>query len=370
MREITDGTVLDEVFRRGRVTRAELATSTGISKPTISESVRRLQEAGLLRESGTRTGRRGRVASFYELDLRAGWVLALEVSQAGLHSSAADLAGREFDSRWEPPVRSGDTDALIQSLRRTARQVLETGRRLHGELRAVSLSVANPVDPTSREIIALPNSPFPEGLVRPHQILADLLEAPLLIDNDVNFAALAERRSGAAREASSFAYLHVGAGLGMAYFLQDQLLRGAHGLAGEIGYLPIRSVDGRRASLAVTLARQGFGRPDAPSIDVVRVTDMIEAAVAGEMPARTALALFADTLAQAIAAICAVNDPELVILDGPIGNHPALQQRVRDSLTEITTLPVRVEGGQVDRAALRGAVHLAVDTGRSALLTG
>ena len=73
LREMTDRAVLDEVLRRGRVTRAEVARDTGITKPTISASIRRMEAAGLLLATGRRTGHRGRVATYYELQLvRAG----------------------------------------------------------------------------------------------------------------------------------------------------------------------------------------------------------------------------------------------------------------------------------------------------------
>src|SRR6476661_6140575 len=67
LRDITDGSVMDQVFSIRRVTRAGLSASTGISKPTISDSVRRLEDAGVLIETGHQTGRRGRIATIYEL---------------------------------------------------------------------------------------------------------------------------------------------------------------------------------------------------------------------------------------------------------------------------------------------------------------
>src|ERR1700678_344356 len=79
LREITDRAVLDKVFHQFRVTRVGLASATGISKPTIWESVRRLVGAGILCAAGSlETGKRGRAATFFELTHTAGWVLALD----------------------------------------------------------------------------------------------------------------------------------------------------------------------------------------------------------------------------------------------------------------------------------------------------
>jgi predicted NBD/HSP70 family sugar kinase len=368
LREMTDRAVLDEVFTHHRVTRAELAASTGISKPTISESVRRLEGAGLLSATGSRTGMRGRVATFYELAPHAGHVLAIAVDQDGVRTLSTDLAGRSFDELHEPPVTPGDVDALIAALRRTVTRSLAIGNTAHGAARAVAMSVANPVDPVTRRIIALPDSPFPEGLLSPGEILADLVQVSVLIDNDVNLAALAERRTGAAVDASSFAYLHVGAGLGLGLYIGDQLVRGAHGLAGEIGYLTTASATGERWTTATALARQGFGRSDAPSNDVQAVLGMISRAEAGDAGAVEAVRRMGATIGQAIAATCVVVDPELVLLGGPIGSSPALLHPVRAAVAEISPSPVRIELGRIGESApLRGALHLALEHGRAQL---
>src|SRR3954452_2310352 len=210
LRDITDRAVLAEVFHHGRVTRAEIATSTGISRPTISESVRRLEQSGLLVETGSRTTRRrGRGATFYEVAPDTGYRVAIAIDQSGIHIRAADLTGAVFDERRRPPAATGDQRALVGEVRAVMTETVTAGGVRNGPLRAVALSVANPVDPDTGDIVALPASPFPEGLVRPAALLADLVPVPVRVDNDVNWAALAERRLGAARDTDTFAYLYV-----------------------------------------------------------------------------------------------------------------------------------------------------------------
>jgi predicted NBD/HSP70 family sugar kinase len=364
LRDITDRAVLAEVFTHGRVTRAEIATRTGISRPTISESVRRLEQSGLLVETGSRTtGRRGRVATFYELTPDTGYVVAIAVDQSGIHTCAADLTGAVFDERRRPPTATGDQDALVGEFRAVLAETVTAGGARSGPLRAVALSVANPVDPGTGDIVALPDSPFPEGLVRPAALLADLVPAPVRVDNDVNWAALAERRLGAARDTDTFAYLYVGAGLGMGLYLADQPVRGVHGLAGEVGYLQEVTAAGTApVTLAETLARSGFGRADAPSMDVSSVLATLDG------PDSTVDG-FAAAIARIIANTCAVIDPGLVLLGGPIGGHRTLLDRVR-AHTADAPIPVRVEAGAITEAAsLRGATVYAVERGREELLT-
>jgi predicted NBD/HSP70 family sugar kinase len=366
LREITDASILAEVFLHGRVTRVGLAETTGISGPTVWESVRRLTDAGLLREAGSReTHGRGRAATYYELTQSAGWVLALTVNQQGVHARAAGMAGDVFAENHQEAGAPGDADSLLKIIRLGVREAAShaDGR---GTLRAVAMSVANPVRPGTSEIVAMPHSPFPEGMLLPSDDIAEIAGAPLLIDNDVNLAALAERQAGPASLVSSFAYLFVGGGLGLALYTGDQLIRGAHGLAGEIGYLPALA-DSELITLAESLARQGFRHTDAPAINVAAVLDIIGQASAGDPAAVTAVREFGTSIGHAVAAACVVADPELVLLGGPIGSQPALLEPVRTAVAQFW--PARVLTSHAGESApLQGALHLALEHGRKLMV--
>lgn len=348
LREVTDRKLFDAVVSRERVTRAELATATGYSKPTVSESVRRLTDGGLLVATGPQeTGRRGRVGTFYELGAKAGWVLAVEVDQSGVQAWSTDLAGRVLHRHDRPPGHAGDTRALADAVRAVVTSAV--GQADTGPLRAVAVSMANPVHPTTHEVIALPGSPFPEGLLSPAEVLADLVAAPVLVDNDVNLAALAEQGTVGA---SSFAYVYVGAGLGLGLYLGDRLVRGAHGLAGEIGYLPGSGL----RTLAAELAAEGFGRSDAPSNDVAAVLRALD----DDDP--RALHVLVTAITRVVASVTAVVDPEVVLLGGPVGTHPALLDPVRAALAALSPSPARIAHGTLGvLAPLHGAVRLALD---------
>ncbi|MFD9739789.1 ROK family protein [Umezawaea sp. NPDC059074] len=357
LREATDRALFDEVVGRERVTRAELAAATGFSKPTVSESVRRLTDGGLLAATGPQeTGKRGRVGTFYELGTSAGWVLAVEVDQAGVQAWSADLAGRVRHRHARPPGVAGDTGALADALRAAVTSALDEPPA--GPLRAVAVSMANPVHPTTHEVIALPGTPFPEGLLNLADVLADLVTAPVLVDNDVNLAALAEQRTVGA---SSFAYVYVGAGLGLGLYLGDRLVRGAHGLAGEIGYLPGAGPD----TLAAELAADGFGRSDAPSNDVTAVLKALD----DDDP--RALAVLVAAITRVIASVTAVIDPEVVLLGGPVGTHPALLDPVRAAMAALSPSPARIAYGTLGaEAPLHGATRLALDHAVRTAVTG
>ena len=357
LRAATDRRLLDETIRQGRTTRAELADATGYSRPTVSEAVRRLVAAGLLDATGLKeTGRRGRIGTFYSLGAQAGWVLAMSLDQTGVNFSTADLAGRTLRSGRRPPSTPGDVDGLVASVRSVVLDATDGP----GLLRAVGVSIANPVHPVTHQIVPLDGTPFPEGRLSPAEMFGDLVSAPLLVDNDVNLAALAEHRTGRATGATSFAYVYVGGGLGVGLYIGDQLIRGAHGLAGEIGYLPgILS-----PTIAGDLAASGLGRSDAPSNDVAAVLALLDRVD------DKALGALADAVGRAIISVVAVVDPDLVLLGGPVGTHPALLPRVRDMIATVFPGPTRVDHGTLGAdAPLHGALQLALEHARTTAIT-
>ena len=369
LREITDRAVLDEVTARGQATRAELAEATGISKPTISESARRLEAAGVLCTSGSQSGRRGRVATYYALAPSAGWALALDLDQDGVHTLSADMAGTAFDSHDHPPVALGDTTGMVASIRSAVRRALKVGNVAHGPLRAIGLSVANAVDPITQEILALPNTPFPEGLLRPADIFSRMGDVPLIVDNDINCAARAEHRVGAARGIDDFAYVFIGAGLGLGLYVGNRLVRGAHGLAGEIGYLATPSGQAQYSTLVKALSTQGFSVPGTPVLDVPAILEALEAANDGDEHAVETARAIGAAVGQVIVDTCAVVDPELVLLGGPLGFHPALLPSARETVEAISPAPVRIEHAALgETVSLQGALFVALDRSRDDLI--
>ena len=80
---------------------------------------------------------------------------------------------------------------------------------------ATTVSAADPVDQRTGRLVELPDSPFLTGELAPAEVLADLVEHPPTVDNDVNWAAVAEQRQGVATDLSEFGYCYLGAGLGL-----------------------------------------------------------------------------------------------------------------------------------------------------------
>src|SRR5882672_951899 len=79
LRELSDQTVLEVIFREGPITRPEISAHTSLSKPTVSDAVRRLMQERLIRSAGVRSGKLGRSPVSYVVDDAAGYVIGVDV---------------------------------------------------------------------------------------------------------------------------------------------------------------------------------------------------------------------------------------------------------------------------------------------------
>ncbi|HEU5267597.1 MAG TPA: ROK family transcriptional regulator, partial [Jatrophihabitans sp.] len=240
LRELTDRHVLDALITAPRLTRAELAERTGISKPTIGESVRRLVAAGLLVDTGARTSGRGAVGSYFALAADLGAALAVSIAPDGIVGETVDVRGtvtRRVTARVRRPARPGPVTA---SLRRLAHRLQADAP---GPVRLAVVSAADPVDRRTGRLVELPDAPFLLGPLAPADALAEVVRGPVVVDNDVNWAARAERQHSGAERLDDFGYLYLGEGLGAAVVSDGDVRRGHRGLAGEIAHVVTTGAD-------------------------------------------------------------------------------------------------------------------------------
>src|SRR3954449_1368294 len=130
LRSLTDEHVLRALMADRRLTRAEIAVRTQLSKPAVSDSVQRLTAAGLLQDTGERTTGRGRVGTYYALADDLGAALVLSVAPEGVVAEAIDLYG-EVIMRETAPVRRPARPREVARVMRTVATRVAEGCRGH-----------------------------------------------------------------------------------------------------------------------------------------------------------------------------------------------------------------------------------------------
>src|SRR6201994_176760 len=343
IRAMNEQLLLEHIRLRGTCSRAELARVSGLSKPTVSLALDNVERAGLVRVAGQRTGVPGRSARLYEIRPDAGLVLGLDIGHDYVRGAIADLSG-EIRAR--------------QSLRAHATSVRGRVAELVGlaDLLCENAGVSRPA--ITQTVIGSPGVYDPRrnamkltgglgGWDRPAALggLREAFGPSLVMENDVDAAALAERALGHGRQGDHLAFVHIGTGIGMGLVLGGQLLRGAHGVAGEIAFMPLSGGAGgdeaearKRGTLeaaasaagVVRAARRGGMR------GAVSARRVFEAASGGDRLAGTRGGEGGGASCENGCAVVTVVDPDLIVLGGGIGRAPGFAEAVARELEGIT----------------------------------
>ena len=371
MRALNQRLVLDRLREHGEATRPEIATHTGLSKPTVGQALIDLEQHGLVRAIGRRADRPGRAAVVYRTAPDAGHIVGVDIGRRALHVAVANLDG-EVVARVEQPNRSRSGATLVRTVVEVVDRAISEAGLGGDDIVVTVLGTPGIPDPAAGTVHRSPNLPGWErrGLLGELTALLGSNGSTVIVENDANLCAVGEHSRGAAQGVDVVACLTVGTGIGMGILLDGNLFRGAHGAAGEIADLPYGSVPAgvtshrpgpvevAAAGDAVVSAARGAG------LSLTTAKAVFDAARAGDARAVRVVADEASKLAQVVSVITAVLDPGLIVLAGGVGrNADLLADPMRAELTEtIPRVPDIIEGELGDDAVLVGAIVIAMGT--------
>ncbi|WP_217240361.1 ROK family transcriptional regulator [Streptomyces sp. AC555_RSS877] len=378
LRAMNDRAALDLLLEHGPLSRTRIGKLTGLSKPTASQLLARLEASGLVLATGTSEGRPGPNAQLYEVNAAAAYAAGLDVTPERVRAAVADITGRTVGTYELPTPGRRPTQPVVR----------QVGDALDGAVKAAGLAR----DDVHRLVIGTPGAFDPNtgrlryashlpGWHSPTLLdeLAAALPMPVEYENDVNLVAVAEQRLGAARGHGDFVLLWNEGGLGAALVLGGRLHRGWTGGAGEVGFLPVpgtplvrqvsKAGSGGYQELAGSQAIPKLARrlgvkniPSGPYAEVAAAL-VARAAEADDGPHRRLLEAYATHLATGLASLVSVLDPELVVLSGAsltCGGEP-LRALVQAELEELAAPRPRLVVGDVqEHPVLRGALESAL----------
>ena len=381
LRELNDRAALGLLLDGEMMTRSQISEYTGVSKVTVLQMLTRLEERGLVAIAGEQAGGRGPNAALYSVVESSAYVAGLYVESDLVSAAVADVTGRRVAEVSGNPNGAVDPVELVRSTieRACASAGIEVTR-----LSALVIGSPGVVDPRTGDPRLAVNLPaWHEGAL---DALKSAWRKPVVIENDVNLAAMAERADGAAAGSDDFVLVWLGIGLGLATILGGRLHRGTAGAAGEIGYLPVHGAplhtdirhpaSGGFQSLAggsavrELAARHGFAAPT-PAEAVRAAVSSAGRSDGTNDPAEAFLGELAHRVAVGVASVCVVLDPGLAVLGGEVGRAggTVLADRVAAAVASIwPSRPRVVPTGVPGEPVLRGAMLAALGQARAALL--
>jgi predicted NBD/HSP70 family sugar kinase len=363
LREDGEAAVIAMLRLAGPLTRRALSERTDLGRTTVFEIVRDLIERSVLveapQEAAGAVGR-GRPTTLVSLNPRLALIAGIELARGHARVMLVNAAHEEIGYGTKAASFLDDPAAAEQVLM-LMRAVARKGHTSLAQIRHVGLGYSGIVDPL------VPS----ENVQRLRQGLERALGSTVQIANSSHLATLAESMWGAARGHENVLYVHWSSGIGSGLVSRGQVLRGAHGMAGELGHVPVvrkhgpACYCGSRGCLEMFAGLEAMTRKGRElGLALADEHAFLDAAEGGDATARAILRDAAEHVGFAVATATVLLDPDIVVLGGEVSRLGDLVLApIRAALARMASprVPRSVDirrGDLGERAAVRGAVAL------------
>ncbi|MFD4506843.1 ROK family protein [Streptomyces sp. NPDC058457] len=334
--------VFQTLLQHGPLSRAELGRRTGLTAGAVTKAAASLMADDWIAEGGRPTGERtnGRPATLVTVRADRALFAGVKVTAEELIGVLADVTARPLATH-RVRLDSRDVGTVVLAVARLVDRLraaanLAKADALHG----IGVTISGDVD---SRLGTVQYSPFLDWRRVP---LAQLVETatgvPTVIENDVRALTVAEQWFGAGVGLSSFALVTVGAGIGAGLSIGGRVVAGAHGVAGEIGHLPVSGVErvctcgntGCVEAVASThaiaeQARQAAGDP------YLTMDEAVELAHAGDPAVRAVFARAGHAVGLALACVANLVGPERIIISGEgVASYDLFADHIRQAFVD------------------------------------
>lgn len=238
MGELNRSIVLNFIRQERSISRAEIAQRTNLSRSAVSNIISSLLREGIVQESGIGESKGGRRPIMVNFNHNAGYAVGIDVGANHILAIATDLDGNiVLKNSSSFSIDIGPERALPIIL--TKIQDLLASPEINPQrVVGMGVGVPGPLDYTTGKVIAPPIMPGWDNFPL-RDFLARNFSMPVLIENDANLGAAAERWCGAGTGYDHLAYVKIGTGIGCGLVFEGKIYRGQRGSAGEIGHITI-----------------------------------------------------------------------------------------------------------------------------------
>jgi glucokinase-like ROK family protein len=379
--------IILEVFRTHiTLSRARLATETGLNPSTVSSIIGELIQENLIRETDLIQSSTGRPGRLLELNPEGGCALGIEINVDYTQVVVADFAAHILWRQREASTPETGQQMIMSKVVELVKAASAFIQAHNSRLLGVGVGVPGLVDVASGLLRLAPNLHWTNVPIR--EVLAGYFDCPIYVQNEANVAALGEYYFGAARNVKDFIYLSSGIGLGSGIVLGGKLFRGMFGYAGEAGHMSL-DVNGELCGCGKRGCWETFVGPGAVERRVQRsltqgaqsiltemvrgdlqnivFDDVLQAAQAGDQIALEALSQVAFYLGIGIANLVNLFNVEVIVLGGVFNKASSLLLKDVERVAFANTLaPGRehlriIPSAHGSDACVMGAIALVLD---------
>src|SRR5690625_4885853 len=352
-----------QLFRDGEThTRAELTALTGQSRSTIAARLEMLTTLGLIGPAGEANSTGGRPPAVFAFTPAVKLVLAIDQGVTHMGVAVTDLAANVLAEHYEPSDIAAGPDRVLPRIVEVGKKLIaESGRPLT-DLAAVGIGLPGPVDHSTGRPINPPIMPGWDDIDVPG-ILGDKLNAPVLVDNDVNIMALGEHAK-AYPDVDHLLFIKLATGIGAGVIMDGELRRGARGAAGDLGPVAVIGGEERLCRCGTHGCLDDLGKTD---LAVTDLRDVVEAVRRGDLTASGAVRDAGRQIGEVLATCVSLFNPTLIVIGGIMseaGNHllAGIREVVYRRSLPLATQQLRIATTEMgSRAGIYGASVMAAE---------
>jgi predicted NBD/HSP70 family sugar kinase len=379
MREVNSKLVLGVIRRSETVSQVELLKKTRLSVGTVASIVKELKGQGLVEEVGLGQSVIGRRPMLLQFNPRARYIVGVELTADRTRVALLDLAGTIVLKTDRITVTDSDPQSALGAVCADALSLIKKVGVSREKLLGIGISVEGVIDPNQERLMFSANLGWRDVSVK--EILESGLGVPAAMSN--SGGAIGEYLYGAGKGCKSVICLEVDSGIGAITMLDGHVVRGAHGMAGEIGHsqaVPggdvcscgkrgcLETIASAKAIIARFCRERRAGRPSSlpKTIDRRSASKAIRligtAAEKGDSLANEVIEETGRHLGIAVAALVNFFDPELVVMTGMVAYQGGskllnvVRRTAAEHVLQDESRSLQIEQGTLgDNAALIGA---------------
>jgi len=372
MRLINRTAVLEYIRKHGCSSRAVISKNLELSLPSVVRIIDDLFEEKLLRYKGGHEDSGGRPRLLIELATDENIALGLDLGGTKAYACIVDYNG---DILFEHVVKLHNTEGeeSYQMVHDLISEMTIHAKSFKKTIRGISVGVPGVTDHKTGTVVFAPSLSWKDFPLQ--ERLKKDFDMPVIVENDVNMAALGEMWFGCGKTLSNLVLITLGTGLGAGVIVDGCIYRGSHEASGELGYMvfekdelyheypkfgPLEySIAG--AGLAIQAKEALKGVISEEELEKITAENLFEAYSEGEEWTMNIISNFVDKLAMTIIAASSVMDPQMIVLSGGVMDSaivflPRLKELIKDKVPENTFLEVSGLGARA--TILGGAVSL------------
>ena len=246
LKEINKKNILKIVIEMGPISRIDISRQLKISRPTTSTYIGELIKEGLVKEigKGESTSSGGKKAVLLQFNVRAGYILGVMIGVKTIRIAITDLGSNIMEIIKVPTEEWLGPDAVIDKLVKNLKKIINKSKVNKEEIIGIGIGATGLVDSEKGLVIFSPNLDGWNN-IKLKEIVEEKIGLPAFIENECRIQAIAEKKYGLAKDVKNFVCVETGIGIGTGVFIDNKLITGDKGMAGEVGHI-ITNLAGNR----------------------------------------------------------------------------------------------------------------------------